>query len=410
MQETDVAIIGAGPAGAIAAGCLARKGKKVVVLEKERFPRFVIGESLLPRTNDILEKCGFYPAVEKAGFLYKGGAVFYKGEKREQFNFDERFHDGWDFAYNVPRADFDKLLADEAEKMGADIQYKVEVKNVEFPDDGVILRCENLDHKNDLDISAKFLIDCSGYGRVLPKLLGLDEVSSLDFRESLFTHIKNDIRPTGKDEGYIWIVDLPQGGWIWVIPFSNGVTSVGVVGKPSIFENVSGSDDEVLRTLLMQEPKLGERLKNMEFVMPSQRIKGYSIGIKQIFGDRYLLTGNATEFLDPVFSSGVTLAMESAYKAQGLVYRFLEGEEIDFQKEYSDYLMKGVDCFRVYINAWYEQKLGWLFYSQNKPKRVKDRICSVLAGYAWDDNNAYAFDAANSLNAAINAIPPELRV
>ncbi len=410
MQETDVAIIGAGPAGAIAAGCLARKGKKVVVLEKERFPRFVIGESLLPRTNDILEKCGFYPAVEKAGFLYKGGAVFYKGEKREQFNFDERFHDGWDFAYNVPRADFDKLLADEAEKMGADIQYKVEVKNVEFPDDGVILRCENLDHKNDLDISAKFLIDCSGYGRVLPKLLGLDEVSSLDFRESLFTHIKNDIRPTGKDEGYIWIIDLPQGGWIWVIPFSNGITSVGVVGKPSIFENVSGPDDEVLRTLLMQEPKLGERLKNMEFVMPSQRIKGYSIGIKQIFGDRYLLTGNATEFLDPVFSSGVTLAMESAYKAQGLVYRFLEGEEIDFQKEYSDYLMKGVDCFRVYINAWYEQKLGWLFYSQNKPKRVKDRICSVLAGYAWDDNNAYAFDAANSLNAAINAIPPELRV
>ncbi len=185
---------------------------------------------------------------------------------------------------------------------------------------------------------------------------------------------------------------------------------MGVVGKPSIFENVSGPDDEVLRTLLMQEPKLGERLKNMEFVMPSQRIKGYSIGIKQIFGDRYLLTGNATEFLDPVFSSGVTLAMESAYKAQGLVYRFLEGEEIDFQKEYSDYLMKGVDCFRVYINAWYEQKLGWLFYSQNKPKRVKDRICSVLAGYAWDDNNAYAFDAANSLNAAINAIPPELRV
>ena len=410
MQKVDVAIIGAGPAGAIAAGCLAKKGKKVVVLEKERFPRFVIGESLLPRTNDILEKSGFYPAVEKAGFLYKGGAVFYKGEKREQFNFDERFHDGWDFAYNVPRSDFDKLLADEAEKMGADIRYRIEVKDVEFHDDGVNLRCEDIDRKADIDVSANFLIDCSGYGRVLPKLLDLNAPSTLDYRESLFTHIKNDIRPSGKDEGYIWIIDLPQGGWIWVIPFSNGLTSVGVVGKPSIFDDIDGSDDEVLQTLLMQETKLKERLQNMEFVMPSQRIKGYSVGIKQLFGDRYLLAGNTTEFLDPVFSSGVTLAMESAYKAQELVYRHLEGENIDFQKEYADYITRGVECFRVYINAWYEQKLGWLFYSENKPELIKNRICSVLAGYAWDETNAYAFDAANTLNATINSIPPELRI
>ncbi len=409
MEHVDVAVIGAGPAGAVAAGCLAGKGKKVVVIEKERFPRFIIGESLLPRTNDLLDKCGFHKAVEQAGFMTKGGAVFIKGDKRERFNFDERFGDGWDFAYNVPRADFDMILAQEAEKMGADIRYRVKVDNVEFHDDSATLSCSDLEANSQYSVSAKFVMDCSGYGRVLPKLLDLDMPSDLEYRESLFTHVKGDLRPEGREEGYIWIVDLPQGGWIWVIPFSNGATSVGVVAKPSVIKQAGESDDEALKTLLLQESSLKERLGNMEFVMPAIRIDGYSIGIKKLFGHRWILTGNAMEFLDPVFSSGVTLSMESAYKAQDVVARFLDGEQVDFQKEYSDYVMRGVDCFRVYINAWYENKLGWLFYSKRKPQSIKERICSVLAGYAWDENNAYAIDAASSLEAAISTIPPEYR-
>ena len=282
MQTVDVVVIGAGPAGSVSASGLIQQGRSVVVLEKLQFPRFLIGESLLPRSNEIMQKCGLFSAVEKAGFLKKGGAVFFLGDQREQFNFAETSTQGWDFAYQTPRADFDKILADATADMGVDIRYQHAVRDVQFDGEGVTVTCTDLVQDEEQLFRAQFIIDCSGYGRVLPRLLGLDEESDLKYRRSLFTHIKNDIRPQGSDEGYIWIVTLSQGGWIWVIPFSNALTSVGVVAEPSTFDTVAGSDEEKLEQLLLQEPSLAERLKNMEFALSVQKIEGYSIGVKQV--------------------------------------------------------------------------------------------------------------------------------
>ena len=410
MEDTDVLIIGAGPAGAVAAAGLLNQGKRVTILEKEVFPRFVIGESLLPRCNDILQKVGLHKAVEKCNFMKKGGAVFFRGETREQFNFAETSHGGWDYSYQVPRSDFDKALADAAQEKGADIRYKKEVTGVEFTDDGAIISYQDTGDQKQARIKAKFVLDGSGYGRVLPKLLDLNTPSDLEFRVSIFTHIKNDQRPPDYDEGYIWIVTLPQGGWIWVIPFSNGTTSVGVVALPEVFNQAEGADDDAkLKSLLLQEPSLKKRLAQMEFTMPSKKIEGYSIGIKKLCGDRYILLGNATEFLDPVFSSGVTLAVESAYKAQEVVGRFLNDESVDIQKDYADYLSDGVNCFRQYVKAWYTGELQWLFFYKNKPAAIKNRICSVLAGYVWDKSNSYVTDPGKALLAALETLPKEAR-
>lgn len=410
MEETDVLIIGAGPSGAVAAAGLINQGKRVTILEKEVFPRFVIGESLLPRCNDILGKVGLLKAIEKCNFMKKGGAVFYRGETREQFNFAETTHGGLEYSYQVPRDDFDKALADAVQEKGADIRYKKEVTGVEFTDDSAIISYQDTGNQKQESIKAKFVLDGSGYGRVLPKLLDLNTPSDLEFRISLFTHIKNDQRPSDYDEGYIWIVTLPQGGWIWVIPFSDGVTSVGVVALPGVFDQAEGADDDAkLRSLLLQEPSLKKRLAEMEFIMPSKKIEGYSIGIKKLCGDRYILLGNATEFLDPVFSSGVTLAVESAYKAQEVVGRFLNGESVDIQKDYADYLLGGVNCFREYVKAWYTGELQWLFFHKDKPAAAKNSICSVLAGYVWDETNKYVTHPKVALAAALKTLPKEAR-
>ncbi len=398
MLETDVVVIGAGPAGSVAAAGLRNQGFDVLMLEKMRFPRFVIGESLLPRTNEILSKAGMLEDANAAGFIVKHGAVFWQGEDRVQFNFRETSAKGWGHSWQVPREDFDTVLAKSAADKGADLRYEHDVTTVDFDDDGVTVGFTDLTSGEQQKARAKFVIDGSGYGRVLARLLDLDETSDLKYRMALFNRVTGDKRPPADDEGYIWIVTLKQGGWIWVIPFSNGETSVGVVADPAVFEAEQGTDEEILRKLLLQEPSLKKRLADMQFVWDKpRRLEGYSKGIKQLYGDRYILTGNASEFLDPVFSSGVTVAVESSWRAQEVAGRYLRGEDVDFQKDYAEYVMSGVDAFRAYVKSWYTGDLQKIFLTNTRAESIKKKICSVLAGYAWDETNPFAMYADQSL-------------
>ena len=238
-------------------------------------------------------------------------------------------------------------------------------------------------------IASRFVLDASGYGRVLPRLLDLDQPSDLPVRKSLFAHVTGDSRPQGPGEGLIWICMLPDNAWLWIIPFSNGKTSVGVVAEPDFFDKLSGGPDEKLREVFEMEENAAGRLAKVDFVFPAKQIKGYSISVKQLFGDGYALLGNTTEFLDPVFSSGVTLALESANRCAKVLINQLKGESVDWQKEYADYLMAGVDTFRTYVHAWYDGRLPAIFFSPQQDPNVRNKICSVLAGYVWDQQNPY---------------------
>ncbi len=152
---------------------------------------------------------------------------------------------------------------------------------------------------------------------------------------------------------------------------------------------LSGGPDEKLREAFGMEENAARRLAKVDFVFPVKQIKGYSISVKQLFGDGYALLGNATEFLDPGFSSGVTLALESANCAAKVVIKQLKGESVDWQKEYADYLMAGVDTFRTYVNAFYDGRLPTIFFSPQQDPDIRNQICSVLAGYVWDKQNPY---------------------
>ncbi|MCK5916242.1 MAG: FAD-dependent monooxygenase, partial [Deltaproteobacteria bacterium] len=218
----DVLIIGAGPSGTTAAALMKKEGFDAVIVEKQQFPRFVIGESLLPRCMDLLEEAGMLQAVKERNYIVKNGAVFYRNDQCRGFNFNEQFTPGWDFAYQVPRDDFDQVLAASAEAQGVEILWQKTVTDVEFNDEGVITTICDEDG-NEALIRSRFIFDASGYGRVLPTLLDLEAPSSLPLRQSLFTHVTGDIRPEGGEEGKIWICILPEeNSWLWIIPFSNG--------------------------------------------------------------------------------------------------------------------------------------------------------------------------------------------
>lgn len=394
--NVDVLIIGAGPAGSSAASLLQRDGHRLLVVEKQHFPRFVIGESLLPHCMDLLKEADLLECVERQQFIHKNGAVFKRGEATCNFDFSAQFTEGWPYTFQVPRADFDKALADEVASRGVEILYGHGVKAVSFEPACATVTLEQPDGSSRV-VAARFVLDCSGYGRVLPRLLALETPSRFPSREALFTHVTGDRRPEGREEGKIWACLHPRGAWMWIIPFSNGRTSVGVVAGPEFFAAYAGTPAEQLRAIMADDPNVHRRLEGAEFTFPPQRITGYACAVRQLYGPGFALAGNATEFLDPIFSSGVTLALASANRAARVLTRHLRGETVNWQTEYADHVMQGINTFRAYVSAWYEGTLHDIFFSAEGNPAVMRQICSVLAGYVWDLNNPYVAQADRAL-------------
>ena len=414
-EQVDVLVIGAGPAGTVAASIVNKAGYKVKIVEKQTFPRFVIGESLLPRCMEALEEAGFLDAVRKAGFQEKGGAKFVKNGKICDYRFAEQFTKGWEWTWQVPRAEFDKILADTVQEQGVSLSYQTTVTGIEFHDDHSVTTVTDADG-NTSQIEARYIIDGSGYGRVIPRLLGLEKPSNMPGRRALFAHTRDLRRAMSDEPNRITIVVHEPGVWIWIIPFSNGVTSLGFVGDPGYFKRFedaeaagersplasngagTASPEAMLRAMIAAEPYLADRFEDVEWAMAPRGLESWSSTTDAFYGKGFVLTGNVTEFLDPVFSSGVTLATVSSQLAAGLVIRQLRGEPVDWEKEYSQVMMQGVDTFRSYVNTWYEGVLDTIFFADDQDPLIKSQICSVLAGYVWDTTNPYVKNHHNALH------------
>ena len=396
-EKTDVLVIGAGPAGTVAASIINKAGFKVRIVEKQKFPRFVIGESLLPRCMEALEEAGFLEAVKAKGFQEKFGAKFVKNGKVCDYLFADQFTPGWNWTWQVPRGEFDKTLADTVEAMGVPVSYETSVTAIKFDGSNSVTTIEDKAGNKSL-IEARFIVDGSGYGRVIPKLFNLDKPSNLVPRKALFTHTVDNKRSMDDEPNRITIIVHAYGIWVWVIPFSSGVTSLGFVGDPEFFKQYAGTDEEQLRALIAAEPYLSERFEGVEFVFEPKVLESWSSTTEKFYGEGFVLTGNVTEFLDPVFSSGVTLATVSSQMAAHLVVRKLNGETIDWHNEYTVPMMQGVNTFRSYVMAWYEGTLDTIFFADNQVPSIKSMICSVLAGYVWDTTNPYVKDHQTALH------------
>ena len=390
MTETDVLVIGAGPSGAIAAALLIAQGHRVIVLEKTRFPRFSIGESLLPQCMQFIEEARMIQPVIDAGYQHKNGAVFSRNGKRVEFDFREKLSPGWGTTFQVVRADFDHLLAREAQRQGADVRYEQEILECDCAHDAVQVRAQTAAGER-LDYRARFLLDASGFGRVLPRLLKLERPSSFPVRRSIFTHVADRISQPEHDRNKILIAVHPERHdvWYWVIPFNNGRSSIGVVARDEFFAALPADLPTRIRMLIGQEPGLATLLANADYDTPVREISGYAADVTHLWGPGFALLGNAGEFLDPVFSSGVTIAMKSAFLATRVLHEQLSGKQVDWDRDYALPLRRGIDTFRAFVDAWYDGRFQDVVFFERQQNDVKRMIASILAGYAWDENNPY---------------------
>ena len=395
----DVAIIGGGPAGAVAAALLNKQGLRVVVLEKQHFPRFVIGESQLPHCMEFIEAAGFGDAVRaEPSFQLKNGAAFTWGGRYTYFDITDKFSSGPGTTFQVRRALFDKVLIDEAAAQGVDVRFGHGV--AAFDNSGAEARLRIEADDGAYELSAGFVLDASGYGRVLPRLLDLETPSELPPRLAHFTHIVDNISSPTFDRDKILITTHPQHRdvWLWTIPFGDNHCSIGVVGTP---DKLAGDSETVLKKFALECPMLAEVLADAvwENEFPFCSIQGYSANVKSLHGRHFALLGNAAEFLDPVFSSGVTIAMHSAKLAADLLVKQFNGEAADWQREFAEPLMVGVNTFRTYVNGWYDGRFQDVIYADNRNADISRMLSSILAGYAWDTENPYVEKSERRLNA-----------
>jgi len=404
IETADVAVVGAGPAGAIVSALLHKLGHRVVVIERQHFPRFSIGESLLPQCMEFIEQAGMLEAVNKAGFQFKNGAAFTHNGNYSFFDFTDKFSPGPGTTFQVQRAQFDQLLATEAQKQGVDIRFGHGLTAIEMNGDGGQLQVQP-DNGDAYQLNARYVLDASGFGRVLPRLLDLELPSNFPVRAAIFTHIQDNITADWHDRNKILVTVHPKHPdvWFWLIPFAGGRCSLGVVGDHHYFEGKADLKS-CLQEFVNGTSDLSELLRNAVFDTQVQTLSGYACNVKSLWGPNFALLGNAGEFLDPVFSSGVTIAMKSASLIAPLVDRHLKGEAVDWENEYAIPLKRGVDTFRTYVTAWYDGRFqDVVFFRQDKASpKVSGMISSILAGYAWDQENPFVALPERRLNALVD--------
>ncbi len=405
QPDVDVVVIGAGPSGAIAASLLCRRGYRPLVLERSQFPRFAIGESLLPQCMEQLAEAGLEEAVhasaEACGFQHKNGAVFERAGRQAVFDFADKTTAGPAATYQVRRSAFDQLLADEAERAGADVRYRHEIVDVALESQPRRVMARRLTDGAEQSWTCRFVLDGSGLGRVLPRLLDLERPSTFPVRQALFTHVSDHITDADFDRAKILVCVHPgrHDVWYWLIPFADGRSSIGVVGPSDAIEAAPGDNETAkLWALIDQAPTLRRYLARAALDTETARMTGYSANVTRLWGPGYALLGNAGEFLDPIFSSGVTVAMKSASLAVATLDCELTGEAVDWQRAYADPLQAGVDTFRHFVEAWYDGALQDILFGAQGDESIRQNLTAVLAGYAWDRDNPYVRDTRRRLS------------
>ena len=410
MIETDVVVIGAGPAGCVAASMIHQGGLMVKVVEREKFPRFVIGESLLPRCMEVLQDAGFLEAVKAKNFQEKFGAKFLKGDDVSDFNFADQFTQGWTWTWQVPRAEFDQALADEVQRKGVPVDFETTVTAIEINEDETSVTTAARNDGTTIRIKAKFIVDASGYGRVIPRMFKLDKPSNLDPRKAVFAHVRDPQRMKFDEPNRIIIVSYEPGAWVWIIPFSSGITSLGFVGGYDFFSKLQGGLDDQFKDLIDGHPYLKKRFGEAEWIFAPRKLEAWSATTDRFFGKGHVLTGNVTEFLDPIFSSGVMFATVSGHLAGKLVVKKLKGETVNWDQDYTRVIQQGIDTFRTYVMNWYDGTLEKIFFAKKPDPEIKRQICSVLAGYVWDQTNPYVSDHEGALKRLAKLIEVHKRI
>lgn len=377
----DVIVAGGGPAGSTAATMLRKLGHSVVLLEKTPHPRFHIGESLLPFTVPLLRKIDFMPTMEQAGFVPKWGSQFMLGDGKRSntFYFLDGMNPGAPGSYQVTRSRFDHLLLEHCRGLGADVREAHTVKDVSFTGKQVRVIVHDPDGKGYV-LRSRFFADATGRDTLMATRLKLKQMDPLLRKVAFFAHFEGARRDEGRDAGNTISVVI-RGGWIWFIPLENGVTSVGVVADAEHVKAAGQSPEAFFHDTLARVPVLQERLAGARRLSQIHVTSDFSYSSQKLYGDRFLVLGDAGFFLDPVFSSGVHLAISTGILgAEAMHDRLTRRRWINPFRRYQKHVRRSQATFFKFIHGWYSPGFLELFLSPTRKFQMLEAITSVLAG------------------------------
>lgn len=405
--DYDVVIIGGGPAGSCAAAYLVKGGLSVALFEGETFPREHVGESLVPATTRVLSEIGAMPKVDAAGFPRKYGAAWTSAESRNivtndfsklahdfgaaEILFNERDQPGVDrdYTYHVDRGRFDQILLDHAESLGAAVSQGTRVLRADFANpDHVSVTCRNA--SGEFDVTARMLVDASGRQTMLGRQLKIKVPDPVFDQYAIHAWFEGLDRTaltvnTAKAD-YIYIHFLPiKDTWVWQIPITDTITSVGVVTQKHRFASANTDREKFFWDFVASRPELADALKQANQVRPFKVEADYSYAMEQISGDRFVMIGDAARFVDPIFSSGVSVAMASArFASQDIIAAHEAG---DFSRarfaSFERTIRNGVRNWYEFISVYY--RLNILFTSFVQDPRYRLDVVRLLQGDLYDE-------------------------
>jgi flavin-dependent dehydrogenase len=374
----DTIIIGGGPGGSTAGALLARGGQRVLLVERETFPRFHIGESLLPFGNDVLKETGAWKKIEAAGFQPKLGAEFLlgNGSRGHRFWFGNGLVPGYAQTFQVERSKFDHVLLDHAASCGCEVRQACAAKDVTHASGNWQVRLA------DGEVRCRWLIDASGRDAFVGRTLTLKQKPlRIPKRIAVYAHFTGVYRNPGSAEGHITIVRLKD-GWFWLIPLA-GKTSVGMVRTLEDLKKSGRSPEEWFAQTVAGSTEISRRMKEAQRVGEFHKTSDYSYRYAELASDRSLLVGDAGGFIDPIFSSGVHIATKSGQVAAHLILR-ADGQRRRLtkaeQRQYTRQVHRYMDVYRDMILMYYDNRAFEVFMCPQNRFRLVDTVNSIVAG------------------------------
>ncbi len=386
----DVLVVGGGPAGSTISALLAEQCWNVHILEKDSHPRFHIGESLLPQSLPILKQLGVLPEVEQIGIIkYGAEMVSHRYGRSQMFYFAKAFDESQPYAFEVKRSEFDAILVKNAIAKGVTVHEGVKAQRVEFrPGQSSLVHTEDREGRPQT-WDAKFVVDASGRDTFLSNQLGGKRRSRQHSCAAIFGHFEGVWRLPGNDEGNItagWLND----GWCWLIPFKDGTTSVGVVCHPDYIKSRTVPLDQFLLDTLRQSPPIAKRMERAKPLTPTYAAANFTYGRDTMSGNGHLMIGDAFAFIDPVFSSGVHLALNSSVLGAKVVDAYLRKspQHAAHLQEFECMVRRGIKTFSWFIHRFNQPAFQSLFVATNRPPKIERAVLSLLAGDVFAQSQA----------------------
>lgn len=385
----DVIVVGGGPAGAASATLLAQKGHQVLMLERDRFPRFKIGESLIPATVGVLERMGMIEKLRRSPFPEKHSVQFFSGSGNasKPFYFHETEEPEQSQTWQVLRSELDEMMFDNACEQGVHGVQEASVKEVLFDAadraTGVRVRIDGETH----EIGSKVVVDATGQRAMLSRQLGLRTTDPNLRQASIFTHYQGAHRDEGIDEGATLILQTSdRKGWFWFIPLPHNCASVGVVGKiDDLIKGRQGTPQEIFDEELSRCPGLLPRLEGARQLMPPKVLNEFSYMTRQGAGDGWVMAGDAFGFLDPMYSTGVLLALRSGEMVADTVHDALDAGDVSAARlnGFTPRLMAGMSAFRKLVYAFYHPDFSFGKFLGAFPEH-RLAVVKILVGDVFD--------------------------